>query len=276
MKEGYWVTRTYQAGEVREKSKFFVPGTRPTGNDRRREKNAIRKQEQNEYSAVKALARLIHANFTGGDLLLGLDYSPKGYDRLLKRITKQGIQLDSLDEAQCRDTIWETASHELYLCLRRVKDECKKQGIELKAISCTSDMDGETGECVRVHHHLLINREAMDAFVKAWKKLGGVDYTPLYKNQVDRTPIAEYIIKQVRRIPDKKKYHSTRNLERPKPKDRIALSDAELRLPKGGTLLYRAASGKGQPQYIRYTMTDNKKPGRGTEAVYPEGERADE
>ena len=55
MQEGYWVTRTYQSGAVGEKTKFFVPGTRPTGKLNRRAKDAVRKQEQNEYSAQKAL-----------------------------------------------------------------------------------------------------------------------------------------------------------------------------------------------------------------------------
>lgn len=276
MKEGYWVTRTYQAGAVGEKSKYFVPGTRPTGKDRRREKNAIKKQEQNEYSSVKALARVINANFIAGDPLMGLDYGPSGYDRLLKWIAGKGIDLDSLDEAQQRDLIWEAAAHELDLCLRRVKYRLKKDGIELKAVYITSDMDGETGECVRVHHHMVVNREAMPAFVDAWKELGGVDYDGLYENQIDRTPIAEYFIKQVRRIPDAKKYRSTRNLVRPKPKDRFAQTDAEIRVPKGGTLIFRAAYGKGQPQYIRYVMPAKQQPVSGTGTVYPSGVRADE
>ena len=56
---------------------FFVPGARPT-RSKRRLRDAARKQAQNEYSAEKALARLLNANFTEGDLLLGLDYSDEG------------------------------------------------------------------------------------------------------------------------------------------------------------------------------------------------------
>lgn len=253
-REGYWVTRTYQAGNVWEKSKHFVPGTRPTGKDRRALKAAIRKQEQNEYSAQKALARLINANYTSEDYVLGLDYSGEGMRRLEKWLEKQGVLLAELDEKQKRDAIWAAAERELALCLRRVKNRLKKQGKELKAVYITSDMDGKTQEQVRVHHHLVINGEARQAFVAAWKELGGVDWTRLYDNQEDRTPIAEYFIRQVRRIPDAKKFRSTRNLVRPKPEDRIAQSDAEIRVPRGGKLLFRAAYGKGQPQYIRYVM----------------------
>ena len=33
--EGYWIVRTYEAGNVGEKTKFFVPGARPTRSQRR-------------------------------------------------------------------------------------------------------------------------------------------------------------------------------------------------------------------------------------------------
>ena len=254
MKEGYWVVRTYEAGAVGEKTKFWVQGRRPTGKSRRREKSDIRKQEQNEYSAQKSLARLINANYTGGDLVLGLDYSPKGMKRLMKRIEKMGIDWKELDEESQRDLIWAAADREMDNCLRRVKYSLKKIGVELKAVYITSDMDGETGDAVRVHHHLVVNKQTRDAFVAAWESFGHVSWSPMWDYQEDRTPIAEYFIKQVRRIPDAKKYRSTRNLVRPEPKDRVVLSDAELRVPKGAKLLHRNEFKPGRPQYIRYVL----------------------
>ena len=75
-------------------------------------------------------------------------------------------------------------------------------------------------------------------------------------------PIAEYIIKQVRRIPDAKKFRHTKNLTRPVPKNRIVETDNELLVPRGGKLIFRqeyqnrADSTEEyrcyQPQYIRY------------------------
>lgn len=269
-REGYWVTRTYQAGRVWEKSKYFVPGTRPTGKNRRKQRDAIRKQEQNEYATVKALARLINANFDHEDLVMGLDYSEDGMEKILSWGRSHGLPVDSEDEAERMNAVWEAADHEMGNCLRRVQYRMKKQGMELKAAYITSDMNGETGETVRVHHHMVVNGASKEAFMDAWKELGGVDYTRMYENQDDRTPIAEYFIKQVRRIPDAKKFRSTRNLVRPKPEDRIALSDAEIRVPKGGKLLFRAAYGKGQPQYIRYVMPKTE-PGGGMGKVCPGG-----
>lgn len=261
MQEGYWVIRTYEAGAVGEKTKFFVQGARPTGKITRKDRDAVRKQEQNEYSAIKRLAREIHANFKAGDLLLGLDYSDEGLEKIKTWARKKGLAVDSEDEMEGMNALWEAASHAQDNALRRVKRHLQKQGIELKAIYCTSDMDGETGEYVRVHHHLIVNAGVQEAFKKAWEEygLGGVDWTPLHPQQEDRTPLAEYIIRQVRRIPDAKKYRSTRNLIRPQPKDRIALSDAEIRVPNGAKLLFRQEYMPNRPQYIRYTLPPKRR-----------------
>lgn len=262
MQEGYWVVRTYQSGAVGEKTKFFVPGTRLTGKLSRRAKDAVKKQEQNEYSAQKALARLINENYGAGDLLLGLDYADKGIKKITAWARKKGLPIDSEDAQEREDALYIAADHEIDNCLRRVKNRLKKQGVELMAIYCTSDRDGETGTIpVRVHHHLIVKAEARDAFVEAWEKcgMGSVDWAPLYENQIDRTPIAEYWIRQIRRFPNAKKYRHTQNVVVPKPKDRIALSDAELRVPSGGRLLFRQEFRPGRPQYIRYTLPKKQK-----------------
>lgn len=265
MKEGYFVIRTYEAGDVGEKTKFFVPGKKPeNGKLSRRQKNAIKKQEQNEYSAVKALARLINANFGKGDLFLGLDYSEEGLEKILAWGRNHSLPVDSENPEEKQNAQWEAASHFLDNALRRVKRRLEKQGMELKAIYCTSDMDGSTGEIVRVHHHLIVSAGCEDAFVSAWEKygLGTASWTSLWENQIDRTPIAEYIIRQVRRIPDAKKYRSTRNLIRPVPTSRIVTTDNELMVPRGGKLIFRQEQKNQrigqedyrnfQAQYIRY------------------------
>lgn len=272
MKEGYFCIRTYEAGAIGEKTKFFVPGKRAeNGKLSRRQRNAIRKQEQNEYSSQKSLARILNANFGAGDLFLGLDYSDDGLKRVLDWGRKQGLPVDAEDETVRQDAVWEAAAHELDIALRRVRRKLDKEGIELKAVYITSDMDGETGEIVRVHHHLVANGGVQEAFVKAWEKygLGGVSWSPLWDNQLDRTPIAEYLLKQVRRIPDAKKYRSTRNLIRPVPKDRVVYTDNELLVPEGGKLIFRqemkadsratVSDLNRQAQYIRYILPEKKR-----------------
>lgn len=265
MQEGYWVTRTYEAGAVGEKIKFFVPGSRPDGKVRRRERDAIRKAKQNQYSAEKSLARRIHANFRAGDLVLGLDYSGEGLRKILEWGQKKGVPVNDPDDTVSLPAIREAAEHELECCLRRVKRMLEKQGIPLKAIYITSDMDGETGQTVRVHHHLIVNKEAREAFVACWEKrkqgsMGSVDWSPLSRNQVDRTQLAAYLIRQVRHVKDEKKFRATRNLVVPMPKDRIAATDAEVRVPKGCKLMFRQAYMPGQAQYIRYLIPKKIEP----------------
>lgn len=273
MKEGYFVIRTITAGEIGEKTKYFVPGKKPdAGKLTRKQRNAIRKQEQNEYASQKRLARLINENFRKGDLLMGLDLNEKGMERILAWGREHGLPVDSEEAEESLNAIWEAAAHELEIALRRVRRKLKKEGMELKAIYCTSDMDGKTKEIVRVHHHLVVNAGVQDAFLAAWEEygLGTVSWTPLWENQIDRTPIAEYFIDQLRRIPDAKKFRCTRNLEQPKvSKPRIVETDNELLVPKGGKLIYRQEYKNNaddrenyrnyQPQYIRYITPQSLK-----------------
>ena len=254
-KEGYWVVRTYEAGAIGEKTKFWVSGKRPEKNLSRRQRDAIRKREQNEYSAVKRLARILNKYFTSGDLLLGIDYADKGIQKLTKWLMGRGINPEHLDEAQRMEAIYQAADHELVNCLRRAKRRAKEAGVEIKAAFVTSDMDGETGETVRIHHHLVINREAREFFVDAWSELGGVSWSSMWNYQEDRTDIAAYMLRQVRHMPDAKKFRTTRNLVPPVPKDRIVNTAAELQVPRGGKLLFRREfSRTEQAQYIRYVL----------------------
>lgn len=253
MKKGYWVIRTYACGRVGEKTKYWVPGDRDTTvRGKRRERAEIKKQEQNEYSALKALSRILNANLTGGDILLGLDYSDEGIEKLLAWCRGQGMNVDGMGEEERADAIREAARHSLVLCMRRVSRFLAKDGIELRCFAAiTSDMDGETGEARRIHHHLVIPGEVKDAFLAKWRE-GGVHFKMINPDQEDYTPIAEYLLRQVRKVPDEKKYITTRNIIRPQPKDRVAVSDAILRAPKDAKLLFQSEYKRGCPQYIRY------------------------
>lgn len=248
MKEGYFVTRTYRAGNVWEKIKYWVPGKRPSkvGRSARSE---IKKQEQNETQTIRAAARVLNENFKPGDIILGLDYSDEGLDVIYKKADEN--QSMTSEEREIR--IYETAGHEMKLFLRRVKRECDRRGIDFRyGIAVTSDMDGKTGESVRVHHHLVINKESLEVAQEKWA-FGGVHYEPL-SNQPDYTPVAEYFIRQTRKIKNAKKFVCSKNLVRPVAEDRFVPSNAEIRVPSGGVLLHRSEFKPGRPQYIRYLL----------------------
>lgn len=261
MREGYWVIRTYTAGHVGEKTKYFVPGKRPD-RIRRQDRRIASRAEKNNTQATKTLARLLNANFgEQGGVLLGLDYNPEAMEKILQWGRENGLPVDDEEEDIRQGAIWEAADHAMGIALRRVKRILAKKEKELKAVYITSNMDEQTQEYTRVHHHLVVQEEALPAFMEAWEKygMGSVDYERLWNKQADRTPLAEYFMRQVRRVPDAKKYRSTRNLIRPKPKDQIAKTDAEIRPPKGSELVYRQEFRKGGDQYIRYLIVEDKK-----------------
>lgn len=274
MKDGYWVVRTYEAGQVGEKTKYFVLGDR-TRRNRRKEESSIKKQEQNEYSAKKRLARLINANFTHGDILLGLDYSDASYKKLERSARKAAPDYDSLPEEDQLRCIREAAAQEMVNYLRRVKRALEKEGCadELKYIAITSDMDGDTKETVRVHHHLIVPASCEHIVRMKWGH-GGTYCKPLSK-QEDYMPIAEYLIAQVRGALNAKKFVSSRNLVRPQPKDRIAVSDAEIRVPRNCKLIQRAEYKRGAPQYIRYILPEKKAADISSSGGEPAAERSE-
>lgn len=232
METGYWVIRRYYAGLIGEAIKYWISAKAPTRSPRRL-KADVRKVEANARAVERTVARLIHANFQSGrDILLGLDYDKAGL------ATLQGDPL-------------EAAQGQLRLFLRRVRRRCAAAGVEFRYIALTSDMDGRTGAAARIHHHLIVNVEALAACQEKWR-LGGVNWKILC-DQADQSELAAYLIRQVRRQPDLSKYIPSKNLRRPKPVDRIARG-GELRLPQGAALLYRGPYQPGQTQYMRYLL----------------------
>lgn len=245
MAEGYWVIRSYTAGVIGEKIKYWVPGKKPSKSERR-VKSDIKQQQRNEANAVKRAARIFNENFVSGYQLLGLHYDEVGLNR-----TATGMDPSAEDY---EDKLYHAAHHQVRLWRDRVRRACAAAGVELKCFIVTSDMDGKTGEYVRVHHHVIINQEALEIAMGKWK-LGSTHHKSL-SGELDRTELAAYLLNQVRRLPDEKKYIASRNLVIPQPKDRIAINEAELKVPKGGQLLHRAEYKPGQPQYIRYIVPE--------------------
>ena len=100
MANGYWVIRTYTAGAVGEKIKYWVPGEKPTKSERKI-KSDIKQVQRNEANAEKALARLIHANFTPRDYLLQFSYTEEALEKLSEnpdvRVTLLDIMLPGID-----------------------------------------------------------------------------------------------------------------------------------------------------------------------------------
>lgn len=251
IEKGYWAIVTYEAGLIGEKVKYWIPGEIPPRSERKR-KADLRKIRQNENNAVRRVARILNENFPGRrGSALELSYSPEG-------IRKLGIDWDyDPQDEEHWDAVWEAAHHQLQLFIRRCIRACKKAGVELRYMGWTSDMrfDGKLQMQVhtRIHHHLVVNPEAEAICLRQWH-LGACGGTRL-KKEPDHTDFAQYLMDQVRRIGEKKKYIPSRNLRKPKESaPRIAPSGREVQPPKGAALIYRAPYNPGRPQYIRYIL----------------------
>jgi hypothetical protein len=242
---GYWEMKTYRSGMIGEKVKYFVPYAR----NRKQERSTPAKIIANANNVTRKVNRILCDNFTGLDYWVTLTYDQVGYQRVLDRAKEMDAGMSE------EDRIWLAAAKELELAMDRARRKLHKEGIELRYFAITSDMDGETGEMVRVHHHVVVRAECVAALMDKWPWGDGHAPDHLW-DMDDYSPLAEYMMKQVRYIKDAKKYVPSRNLIRtPAKTPRRCLSGARLRPPKGCKLLYADPyTGERDCQYIRYLL----------------------
>ena len=73
------------------------------------------------------------------------------------------------------------------------------------------------------------------------------------RGQKDYTPVAVYLLRQVRRQPDAKKYAVSRGMLLPVITEREVLGNPEIRVPAGASVLERAEyNAETVVQYVRY------------------------
>lgn len=268
---------------VVERTRFFVGNNTVLLRGKKRISKE-RKQEQNMQSCVRKVARILNCNYTRENgLLLTLDLHEAGLGKLMSSLSqshqdvlaslrcpvgeigtwhaagkrkKNSPSADKKQEEQGKaveqalNALREALDHQLGLWLRRIK---RKHGEKIKALMVVSDMDHETGELVRCHCHIVLAAEGIswDLLRKEWK-LGSVDIRQL-RNQPDYTPIAVYLMKQVRRQPDKKKYRVTQGMELPIVEERVITGHTEIKVPAGALVLERSEFHEDSlGQYIRY------------------------
>lgn len=247
-----FMIRRYQAGDVVEQSSFWISKNAKPRNSRKKGNTSQRKQDANGRAAVKRLARDINGNFGHGDFLLTNKYDEPGLDRI-NRDPKE-------------------AKHQLKLFTDRLRDAVTKAGFKFKWIGITAEIDGDTGEVVRLHHHIIVSGDAFHLENKTMyvgdRKLddiwgfGTVDWQPM-KHQKDYTPLALYLCRQAKCKANEKKWSCSRNLKKPDVKEKFS-TPHELRVPAGAIVLEK---GPYDPtigtQYIRYLLPKKEKKGRG-------------
>lgn len=238
---GRWVIRKYISGNVVERSKVWIRSEQPVRRHKVKGSTKASKADSNARQAVKVFARLLNANFgVETSLLVKLSYDNEHLP--------EGLEATRKDSANF---------------LRRLKRKLKACGVSnIKTVTVCSDLDGETGEIVREHVHLVITArgirfddetgwcvggEPMEAI---WGR-GGV-WAENVRQGSDLTPLAVYLLRQTRRIPDAKKYTCSRNMTKPTVIEEEVRTGGELRAPKGAVVREKAYVPEAGINYIRY------------------------
>lgn len=235
-----YVIRTYKsANGVVEKTKFIVgSNTRRWTGKRTGKKCSVKKQTENDKAAVRTLARILNCNFAPKDLLLTFTASDDWV-----RSQEQGET-----EQEKMDAVRKAMDHEITLWLRRV---FRKSGLKLRYVVVVSDMDGETGELCRIHAHVPIKAGlSWDLIQSEWKH-GEVSIRE-FREQDDYTPIAAYLLRQVRRQPEANKYRCSKGMEKPVVEEIFVASGSALRVPTQAKVLEDNVNAENENQYIRY------------------------
>lgn len=238
------------SGSVTEWSKFYVPeGARPRSS--RRGKSSERKQDNNARDAVKRLARVLNCNFSGGDALVTLTYATEPERAEGERLVKN--------------------------MLRRLRRRTEKLGEVFRWVLVSSEQ-GEEGERVRLHHHLVMSGASLryDGRERRWYLgdrpveeewgQGHVDVRTL-RAQKDYTPLALYLVRQARREPDEKKWTASRNMKKPIVKERLVVRPGPMKAPQGAVVLhsgeYDIQSGSHYLRFLRGARRDGPEKGGG-------------
>lgn len=234
---------------VVESTRFAVgANTRRLTGKRTGRKCSVQKQTENDKLAVRTLARVLNCNFGVKDLLVTLKWSDPALEKIRRKVRQSGITEDS---EGWMDAVRKAADHECQLWQRRISRKLPKD-VQLKMVAVTSDVDGESGEAKRVHSHIVMSGGIVswDEIQRQWKN-GSVDIRAL-SDQDDYTPVAVYMLKQVRRVPEQNRYRTTRNMEKPRIEEREITGTAPIRLPAGAKLLERQYDAEVIGQYVRY------------------------
>ena len=225
-KEGLYMITKIISGEIVERRKTRISRRPAKRGGRIRGNSSEKKIVGNLEYAKLQLARTLNCNYTRGDLWLTLTYDTAGL-------------------AKIRDD-YHAAKKEAGKFVDRLVYRLKKQGVVCRWVLSTSCIDGETGELVRLHHHLVITGEGFrmegrtlmlgeECLDDIWGN-GTVDYKAL-RNQKDYKPLADYIVNQARHVPDEKKWTCSRNMKKPIVHREIVTGGGQLRVPAGATEL---------------------------------------
>lgn len=265
--------RIYRARNgVVERTRFFVGDTAQprTG---KRNASTPRKQEANKNRAIHILGRTLNHNFSQGDLHIELTFDNRSF-RALRSAAYGKLAKGSKEPKEIkREAIKDAAKKKGEAFIRRLR-----KGVgDFRYVLVASDMDGTTGDEVRVHLHLVISGDGAKVENKKLT-LAGLSLEEIWGEGLvlheflrggSYNKLAAYLLRQTRDTKNRKKYTCSRNLEQIEPEEYITSESPsdDFPTPKG----YRREEWQGgegprrSMQYARYVPepgTADRKPAR--------------
>ena len=238
---------------VVEVTQFVVGDKQSGGRKWHRAKSAEDKRDENARQAVRMAARILNCNYCPEDLMLTLTYSDEEHERLFSGMDPDEVVEKAKKVLSC---VLEKAKRELRgkrIAAAPAEHRNDNVRLDTRTFAVTADMDGETGEVVRVHHHVVVTAAAADQIADRWEH--GIVHTENLYRQDDYTPLAAYLLGQVRHREGKKKYSCSRNMIKPKVEEQVLaeVPDNEIRVQPGARVLDRTPYREGTlSQYVRY------------------------
>ena len=203
-----YVERTVVAGAIRETKKMYT-GRIHTENVKRhpnRGDTSDAQRKANERKAEEQLRWKLNANFGAGDFHAVLHY----YDKM------QDLEQVEIDKKNC---------------LRLLRNECQKLGIEWKYVACT-----ETKRMTNVHHHIILPAISINILFEVWEKVVGRDRGNVSVKPLDRrgnhAKLARYLMKESRSTAERyremgkryKRFSCAQGMAMPEPQYRVVES----------------------------------------------------
>lgn len=147
----------------------------------------------NDKNARKYVERLINENFGDGDIWITLTYD---------------------DENLPPDGDIDAAIKNMQNYIRRINYQRKKRGLENSKYVYVTEYSPE--QEIRWHHHLVMDGGLdMDTVEACWKKGSRNEVRRLEKDENGLSGMANYIVKEKKRIKSEKRWNSSQNLRQP-------------------------------------------------------------
>lgn len=233
------------SGSVEEICRGWMPTTRGGQRVRRgtkAKKSSIEKIKRNETDAIKKLTRIINCNFRMGDLWLTLTFPGK------------------------EEITWEAAQTVFDRFLRKLRALYReKNGENIKYVYSHGRKDKD-GNDARPHFHVVLQAVDYELICSLWPQ-EAVTYRRL-DGRKDHVKIAQYMIRNAKGVPGKKKYHTSRGLERPVYTEPVPVHiNTKIKLPKDAIICEQHKTRDYESgftsEYIRYIRPEKERKGNG-------------